>query len=72
MQRFLLKICAVFLLLLAIPCFASAAIKEGEKGYQVALIQMKLQDSNYTVGAVDGRFNNNTTQALRAFQTKNI
>ena len=56
-----------------LPAAVSAAdisLKEGDKGKEVAEIQLKLKEKGYTVKKVDGIFTADTSKAVKAFQEK--
>lgn len=47
---------------------ASAAIRLGDEGSEVASIQQRLNELGYNAGPVDGDFGPQTAQAVKAFQ----
>lgn len=66
-----LRTVVLFLLLFSMVAFAQAAgvYEEGDSGQDVAQIQAKLGALGYDPGAADGDFGENTTAAVKAFQT---
>jgi len=48
-----------------------AVLREGDSGQYVYDLQERLYDLGYYAGRIDGRFESNTTGALKAFQSAN-
>ncbi|MCI7736264.1 MAG: peptidoglycan-binding protein [Clostridiales bacterium] len=49
----------------------SAALREGDTGEAVYILQARLFELGYYTGRIDGRFEAETTEALKAFQRAN-
>ena len=74
-KRLYMALAAVFLLNIAIICFAQHAeavtYKKGSTGSAVTQIQKKLQEWGYYSGPVDGVYGSATEKAVRRFQEMN-
>ena len=74
-KRLCLALAAIFLLNIAIICFAqgvrAVTYKSGSTGSAVTQIQTKLKNWGYYTGAVDGVYGSGTAEAVRYFQKKN-
>lgn len=55
----------------AYAAFGDNALKYGMEGEDVAVLQNKLSVLGYNISAIDGKFGNETLQAVKAFQADN-
>lgn len=61
-------LCLFAWMLLSSPAWASTHYQEGDQGFYVALMQMKLLDSGYKLSQIDGKYNKEMSNAVQAFQ----
>lgn len=65
------KLCILTIILgLLYPCVlqAAACLGYGSRGHDVVVLQQRLQELNYNVGAIDGEFGRQTRRAVEQFQ----
>lgn len=70
MKRRYIWLCLAMALLMPLLVYG-AALRQGDRGEEVTVLQKKLRQWGYYDGTVDGIFGSGTLEAVKKFQRKN-